>query len=68
MYCDEATFKSITKYTKSTGSDTFPLIVVGYSDGSIRLYDIDKQVRISKLMVASHQITCVNHCEKSSII
>lgn len=62
---DERLFKSVAKYSKTSNSDSFPLILVGYSDGSVRLYDIDKRVRISKLIVANSPITCLNHCEKS---
>ncbi|CAF0967584.1 unnamed protein product [Brachionus calyciflorus] len=63
--------QSIIKYDpkifkNSKISNKSKLILVGYSDGSIRLYDIDKKNILNKLKPFNQSVTYMNHCEGTS--
>lgn len=59
--------KSLSKYSKNL-KEKNPFILVGYSDGYIRLFDIDKKILISKLKPFNHEISFVSHCKNTSFI
>ena len=63
VYCDDKLFQSISKYAISRKtSKNNPLVIVGYEDGSIRLYDIDKKNIIYKMKPINSAVTAINHC------
>lgn len=62
--CDAKLFQKITKYMKITSAKN-QLLASGYSDGSVRLYDIQKKNIVSKMQVLGHEITALNYCKNS---
>lgn len=60
-------FSKITKTSNKTSRN--PLIVVGYAEGSIRIYDLDKKNIACKIQPFNKfGITCLNHCKNSNIL
>lgn len=48
--------------------DKGTMVIVGYADGSIRLYSIEKKNIISKIKVFSKSITSIAFCERTNSI
>jgi WD repeat-containing protein 90 len=59
--------QKLIKYIKTANNKT-PLIIVGYSDGSVRIFDIDRKCIATKLKPFSDEITSINYCKNTCII
>ena len=66
----ESQAKLFPKLTKNSSKrPKYPLIVVGYADGSIRIFDLDKKNIACKIQTFNKsEITCLNHCKNSAIL
>jgi WD40 repeat protein len=56
-----------SKYGKQVNCK-LPLVAVGYADGKLRIFDIDKKNIVDKLQPLTHELTCIKYCKNSSII
>lgn len=56
--------KNLFKYSKHTTKGS-PLVVVGYADGSVRVFDIDQKCITNKIKPLSSRITAINFSKKS---
>lgn len=56
----------LVKYVKTANNKT-PFIIVGYSDGSVRIFDIDRKCIVSKLKVLEDEISSINYCLNSKL-
>jgi len=57
-------FRHQAKHAAMGGS---PLVVVAYSDGSVRIFDVDRKCIIGKIKALNEEITAVNYCQKSKL-
>jgi hypothetical protein len=64
LNCDNQLFQAIAKYSRVNKSK-HPLIIVGYSDGTVRVFDIDKANIICKMHPLSSDILAIESCENS---
>ncbi len=55
-------------HVKHTTMVISPLIVVAYSDGSVRIFDADRKCIVSKIKALNEEITVVNYCQNSKKI
>ena len=55
---------SIFKHFKSASIKTPPL-VIGYADGTVRVFDIEKKCIVHKLKPFSDEVTRISHCKNS---
>jgi hypothetical protein len=60
-------FHKFSKNSKTMNSKN-PFILVGYSDGYIRLFDIEKKNLIAKLKPFNHEITFLSYCKNTSFV
>ncbi len=53
-------FQLITSYAR--GKEANPLVTVGYSDGSVRVFDIDKISIVTKMQPFASEVTAIEAC------
>lgn len=58
LNCDNQTFQSIAKYSRANKAKT-PLLIVGYADGTVRVFDIDKVNIALKMHPLGSEVTVV---------
>jgi hypothetical protein len=68
VYCNDTLFQTVTRYVRTSSKLATPLIMVGYADGSARLYDIDKKNIIYKIRPLNHSVTAINHCKNCKFL
>lgn len=58
--------KNLFKHvSKQVGQQANPLVVVGYFDGSVRVFDIDRKCIANKIKPLNTEITAINYCHHS---
>jgi hypothetical protein len=66
LFENNKNLQKLVKYIK-TASNKTPFILVGYSDGSVRIFDIDRKCIVSKLKPLADAITSINYCKNSKL-
>ena len=66
-YENNRSLQKLIKFIKTANNKT-PFVIVGYSDGSIRIFDIDRKCIASKLKAFADEITSINYFKKSKYI
>ena len=63
LHCNNEIFQSITNYPRVNANSKTPLLIVGYSDGSVRIFDIDKVNIVTKMQPIGTEITSIIACK-----
>ena len=55
----------LNKVFKQSFGGESPLVLVGYSDGSVRVFDVDRKCIVNKIKAMNEDITSINYCQNS---